>query len=163
MPITLDSALENRWKNASDADVLRAAFPPGSGWANTALACVYHEFVTRELDPPRDVKYVPPEYRTTFGEDLKAYVIATMSFTAFFAASIALLYLVGNIAPSTRLTDLLVFAAFVLWLPEFAALHIFRCYFLRNHQKDRFTRCGVCGYILRGLTEPRCPECGERF
>ena len=23
------------------------------------------------------------------------------------------------------------------------------------------TRCGACGYVLKGLTEPRCPECGE--
>ena len=23
------------------------------------------------------------------------------------------------------------------------------------------TRCRKCDYILRGLTEPRCPECGE--
>ena len=23
------------------------------------------------------------------------------------------------------------------------------------------TLCRRCGYILRGLTEPRCPECGE--
>lgn len=23
------------------------------------------------------------------------------------------------------------------------------------------TRCRNCGYILRGITEPRCPECGE--
>ena len=23
--------------------------------------------------------------------------------------------------------------------------------------------CPVCGYSLRGLPEPRCPECGERF
>lgn len=26
---------------------------------------------------------------------------------------------------------------------------------------DRETRCRKCGYILRGLSEPRCPECGE--
>jgi rubrerythrin len=26
---------------------------------------------------------------------------------------------------------------------------------------QRETRCRKCGYILRGLTEPRCPECGE--
>ena len=26
---------------------------------------------------------------------------------------------------------------------------------------ERETRCRRCGYILRGLTEPRCPECGE--
>ncbi len=23
--------------------------------------------------------------------------------------------------------------------------------------------CPKCGYILRGITEPRCPECGERI
>jgi hypothetical protein len=25
------------------------------------------------------------------------------------------------------------------------------------------TRCRQCGYILRGISEPRCPECGERI
>ena len=32
--------------------------------------------------------------------------------------------------------------------------------------KDRLdgeTRCRKCGYILKGLTEPRCSECGERI
>jgi hypothetical protein len=28
---------------------------------------------------------------------------------------------------------------------------------------DRETRCRKCGHILRGITEPRCPECGERI
>ena len=28
-------------------------------------------------------------------------------------------------------------------------------------QRDRELRCRKCSYILRGLTEPRCPECGE--
>ncbi len=27
----------------------------------------------------------------------------------------------------------------------------------------RETRCRKCSHILRGLTEPRCPECGERI
>lgn len=27
--------------------------------------------------------------------------------------------------------------------------------------RDRATRCRQCGHILRGLSEPRCPECGE--
>jgi hypothetical protein len=26
---------------------------------------------------------------------------------------------------------------------------------------DGETRCRRCGYILRGISEPRCPECGE--
>ena len=25
------------------------------------------------------------------------------------------------------------------------------------------TRCRECGYILRGISEPRCPECGEQI
>lgn len=28
---------------------------------------------------------------------------------------------------------------------------------------DAETRCRQCGYILRGLSEARCPECGERI
>ena len=28
---------------------------------------------------------------------------------------------------------------------------------------DGFAICGLCGYDLRGLTEPRCPECGAPF
>lgn len=30
-----------------------------------------------------------------------------------------------------------------------------------SDRRDRETRCRRCGYILRGLVEPRCPECGE--
>ena len=29
-----------------------------------------------------------------------------------------------------------------------------------NLQGDGETRCRKCRYILRGITEPRCPECG---
>ena len=28
---------------------------------------------------------------------------------------------------------------------------------------ERETCCRKCLYILRGITEPRCPECGERI
>lgn len=34
---------------------------------------------------------------------------------------------------------------------------------LSVRRPDNETRCRKCGYILRGLTEPRCPECGERI
>ena len=30
-------------------------------------------------------------------------------------------------------------------------------------QLEAETRCRKCQYILRGITEPRCPECGERI
>ena|SRR3990172_1036318 len=32
-----------------------------------------------------------------------------------------------------------------------------------THTVDVETRCRRCGYILRGISEPRCPECGERI
>ncbi len=35
--------------------------------------------------------------------------------------------------------------------------------FLAERQRDALTRCRACGHILRGLSEPRCPECGERI
>jgi len=31
------------------------------------------------------------------------------------------------------------------------------------HPYDPETRCRKCGYILRGITEPRCSECGEKI
>jgi hypothetical protein len=32
-----------------------------------------------------------------------------------------------------------------------------------KHHHGRETRCRKCGYILRGIPEPRCSECGERI
>jgi hypothetical protein len=33
----------------------------------------------------------------------------------------------------------------------------------RMRKGSHETRCRRCGYILRGISEPRCPECGERI
>ncbi len=33
----------------------------------------------------------------------------------------------------------------------------------RDFPRDGLTRCGHCSYILKGLSEPRCPECGTRL
>ncbi len=33
----------------------------------------------------------------------------------------------------------------------------------RPKTSDSETRCRKCRHILRGITEPRCPECGERI
>ncbi len=35
--------------------------------------------------------------------------------------------------------------------------------FLPTPNTNNETRCRKCGYILRGIPEPRCSECGERI
>ncbi len=44
----------------------------------------------------------------------------------------------------------------VVWL-------IFRGFELRYHRRKKLGLCLECGYNLKGLTEPRCPECGTAF
>jgi len=49
-----------------------------------------------------------------------------------------------------------------LLIPFVAALLVY--YWLAcRHRSDGHTRCGKCAYILKGLKEPRCPECGTRI
>ena len=55
----------------------------------------------------------------------------------------------------------------VIWLSTYpvTAVICLLCYSLtfRVAQRDNEIRCRKCHYILRGITEPRCPECGERI
>lgn len=51
---------------------------------------------------------------------------------------------------ATYVLPVLVYVALTRWFGPEAA---------RNNE----TRCRKCGYILRGITEPRCSECGERI
>lgn len=46
----------------------------------------------------------------------------------------------------------IVSVAFALWYYEYYAV-----------SDEVSTRCRRCGYLLRGLREPRCSECGERI
>ena len=32
-----------------------------------------------------------------------------------------------------------------------------------DHSRTRAGRCVRCGYLLTGLVNPRCPECGQGF
>ena len=48
-------------------------------------------------------------------------------------------------------------------LLAFAVYGLLTRFFGPTHDSDNETRCRRCGYILRGITEPRCPECGERI
>jgi len=56
-----------------------------------------------------------------------------------------------------------VFASLPILLVGFAACGVLSYLPGRREITDGQTRCRKCGYILRGITEPRCPECGERI
>jgi hypothetical protein len=60
-----------------------------------------------------------------------------------------------------------IFGPLALWIMLFVALltHAIAAsvsVLLRSPAPTPETRCRKCGYILRGITDPRCPECGER-
>lgn len=48
-------------------------------------------------------------------------------------------------------------------LLAFAVFGVLTRRFADKGDPDDETRCRKCRYILRGITEPRCPECGERI
>lgn len=49
----------------------------------------------------------------------------------------------------------------ILAIPGVLAAVLVYTWLRERRVADRETRCGRCGYILRGITESRCPECGE--
>ena len=53
-----------------------------------------------------------------------------------------------------------------LWIPTlmFAGMSCLVCRsFYQYSKRQKQGRCTQCGYMLYGLTEPRCPECGAVF
>jgi hypothetical protein len=58
-------------------------------------------------------------------------------------------------------------AALIIILCTPTAFAVAGTYALLTHylgpRTDLETRCRKCRYILRGISEPRCPECGERI
>jgi hypothetical protein len=54
-------------------------------------------------------------------------------------------------------------AAVLVWsIPTFfPALWLFHVLTGRIRRRSQELHCRRCDYILRGLSEPRCPECGE--
>jgi uncharacterized paraquat-inducible protein A len=59
-------------------------------------------------------------------------------------------------------------AGFMVYTAPAAVVGVVACGLLnhfctRRRKADGETRCRKCGYVLRGITEPRCPECGERI
>jgi hypothetical protein len=47
--------------------------------------------------------------------------------------------------------------------PMLVGILTFALFRYRHEWNDGHLHCLKCGYILKGLSEPRCPECGERI
>lgn len=62
--------------------------------------------------------------------------------------------------------DAIQFASMVVFGIEMATVLAVYAWLTRRYAppaRDGETHCRQCNYILRGLTEPRCPECGEKI
>ena len=70
--------------------------------------------------------------------------------------------------PSETLSYLHLIVQFLAISLPVLVIALVTCYFVARRygpvwQYDGETRCRRCKYILRGISEPRCPECGERI
>ena len=63
------------------------------------------------------------------------------------------------ILPPDPLSEVIVLMGAVLGIVAYSILTAYLC----PPEPERETRCRKCGYILRGIPEPRCSECGERI
>ncbi len=77
-------------------------------------------------------------------------------------------YRVINVVQNTMGRSLLVGLNYIIFistlcLPGPITAAVFTHVLTPKERLDGETRCRKCGYILKGLTEPRCSECGERI
>lgn len=87
----------------------------------------------------------------------RAYV-----FGRFIAAALVAVCLLSFLARCLLLTDLPLVGALVWGLAlAFGAWDSWRLY--RPRPEPAENCCRKCGYLLTGLPEPRCPECGASF
>lgn len=80
-----------------------------------------------------------------------------------FDSALWLVYRVTDDGETVNRLGLATKAALMALLP--ASVSAVTLLFLNARHQKQFglTRCGRCGYILKGLSEPRCPECGNQL
>ncbi len=69
--------------------------------------------------------------------------------------------------PGFMFSKQMIAVAVPLWMPTFLFASLcFAFLYLPSHRRRKRRNLGLCvkcGYNLKGLTEPRCPECNTRF
>jgi uncharacterized paraquat-inducible protein A len=68
-----------------------------------------------------------------------------------------------NIHPFPSRYVMMVFFGSMIIFPQVVAIAVFHLIPPLDGSSDGETHCRKCHYILRGISEPRCPECGERI
>jgi len=86
-------------------------------------------------------------------------LVLLVSATLGFFCSMGAVYVAAPFAPGFYM-EYLLFGGVAFSVFSSAALALLMRGCIRTCQ-DGETRCRKCGYILRGISEPRCPECGE--
>lgn len=96
-------------------------------------------------------------------------VVAVFGGCHAFAALVAFTSLLTGVTALTGVTDYppnttvaIFYICVVIVLPSMfltAMVAVIRT----RREFDSETRCRKCGQVLRAITEPRCPECGERI
>lgn len=98
-----------------------------------------------------------------FVSHIIALFIGAVAFAVFFIVQqYVLAILLRNI--QIGFFQYYLFQAIVFGLPPFllAMITSFFTYgLILKHTTDHECRCRKCGYILKGISEPKCSECGE--
>lgn len=91
-------------------------------------------------------------------------ILLGLAYYVLFPLAILCLLGLDELLASFALTQTLIAPPLVIGPVAFIAflvVHTILAYRLVPVADDGEPRCRKCGYILRGLREPRCPECGE--
>ncbi|MCP4249183.1 MAG: hypothetical protein GY778_19235, partial [bacterium] len=147
---------------APDREVLEAAFPRESRFSNEALLVIYEEFFSRKLAVPDsiDMEIITPPHDRRLFLRLRALIV----YLAVSAACAAVCAALGFFTLRGWSPWWVLFYLVAILPPGWAAIaYMYNRPLGFSPDLDGYTRCGRCGYILRGIEEPRCPECGTRI
>jgi hypothetical protein len=157
--ITLASGVQLSFvDDGMDEEALRVVSPLGL----CAVSYSERSWITATAPPrlPRVEKTNPMHWfwRVTIA-------LAAGSMLGLFVGSIVMFMTMPLLSPSGP-DDSPAYILSLLLVPQLVAIFVYGYltrYYGQQAVLERETRCRKCEYILRGISEPRCPECGERI